>query len=99
MRAMTESTRSAGRVATLAVLLFLVWVAPVTAHAGGGPFGLGLIIGSPTGISGKVYFNKQNALDFAIGAAFVNQRGFHIHADYLWHPVMLTQDDAFFLPL
>src|SRR5262245_25005036 len=82
-------------VALAAVLL----AAPATARAGGGPFGLGLIIGSPTGLSGKVYFTKMNALDFAVGAAFVNERGFHLHADYLWHPVMLTQDEAFFLPL
>jgi len=70
-----------------------------SARAEGGPFGLGLILGSPTGIDGKIYFNKQNALDFAVGEAFVNERGLHIHADYLWHPVMLTQDEAFFLPL
>jgi len=69
------------------------------AHADGGPFGLGLILGSPTGIAGKLYFNKQNALDFAVGEAFLNQRGFDVHVDYLWHPVMLTQDEAFFLPL
>jgi hypothetical protein len=70
-----------------------------TARAEGGPFGLGLIVGSPTGLSGKVYFNKMNALDFGVGEAFINQRGFHLHVDYLWHPVMLAQDEAFFLPL
>lgn len=74
-------------------------LAVASARAEGGPFGLGLILGSPTGIDGKIYFNKQNALDFAVGEAFVNERGLHIHADYLWHPVMLTQDEAFFLPL
>jgi hypothetical protein len=68
------------------------------AHADGGPFGLGLILGSPTGVSGKLYFDKQNAIDFAVGEAFANERGFHVHVDYLWHPFMLTQDEAFFLP-
>lgn len=77
----------------------VVVLAVSSARAEGGPFGLGLILGSPTGIDGKIYFNKQNALDFAVGEAFVNERGLHIHADYLWHPVMLTQDEAFFLPL
>jgi hypothetical protein len=79
--------------------MLLVALATASARADGGPFGLGLILGSPTGIDGKLYFNKQNALDFAVGEAFVNERGFHLHADYLWHPVMLTQDEAFFLPL
>jgi hypothetical protein len=83
--------------AILAVVL-LAGLPAGTARADGGPFGLGLILGSPTGIDGKLYFNKQNALDFAVGEAFVNERGFHLHADYLWHPVMLTQDEAFFLP-
>ncbi len=82
----------------VALLGSLIW-APSGARADGGPFGLGLILGSPTGLSGKVYFNKMNALDFAVGEAFINQRGFHLHADFLWHPVMLTQTDAFFLPL
>jgi hypothetical protein len=68
------------------------------ARADGGPFGLGLILGSPTGISGKLYFNRQNALDFAVGEAFANERGLHFHVDYLWHPFMLAQDEGFSLP-
>jgi len=79
------------------VTVFLLAAGP--ARADGGPFGLGLILGSPTGISGKLYFNKANAIDFAVGEAFANERGFHVHVDYLWHPVMLTQDEAFYLPL
>jgi hypothetical protein len=68
------------------------------ARADGGPFGLGLILGSPTGVSGKLYFNRQNAIDFAVGEAFANERGFHFHLDYLWHPFMLAQDEGFSLP-
>lgn len=84
---------------TFALTIMLVAAVSEPARADGGPFGLGLILGSPTGLSGKVYFDKMNALDFAVGEAFINQRGFHLHVDYLWHPVMLTQDEAFFLPL
>jgi hypothetical protein len=84
----------------VALLVFLsALAAGARARADGGPFGLGLIVGSPTGISGKLYFNRQNALDFAVGEAFLNERGLHIHVDYLWHPVILTQDEAFTLPL
>jgi hypothetical protein len=83
-----------------AVAALLVLATPRPARADGGPFGLGLIIGSPTGISGKYYLGGTGeAIDFAIGGALGGDRGLHVHADYLWHPVMLTQDAAFNLPL
>jgi hypothetical protein len=81
------------------VLVLVVVLAGSPAFAQGGSFGLGIIIGSPTGLSGKVYLDRQNAIDFALGAAFVGGRGLHAHVDYLWHPVMLADDAAFFLPL
>jgi hypothetical protein len=74
-------------------------LAPRRAAAEGGPFGLGLILGSPTGFSAKLYLNRRNALDFALGFSFLNRRGVAAHVDYLWHPVMLADDEAFFLPL
>src|SRR5688572_23975347 len=80
-------------------LTMIILLAPLRARAAGGPFGLGLIIGSPTGLSGKLYLNRQNAIDFALGAAFLSSRGLHAHVDYLWHPIMLTQDAGFFMPL
>jgi hypothetical protein len=86
--------------AAAAVALVALVAAPRTAAAEGGPFGLGLIIGSPTGISGKYYLGGSgNAMDFAVGGAVASNRGLHVHADYLWHPVMLTRDDSFNLPL
>ncbi len=87
------------RRAVVLVLLLALTAAAAPARAAGGPFGLGLILGSPTGVSGKVYFNRSNAIDFAVGEAFANARGLHFHVDYLWHPVMLTEGEAFFLPL
>ena len=75
--------------------------APRPARADGGPFGIGLIVGSPTGLSMKYYLGESgdNAIDAAIGAAFVGSSGYHLHADYLWHPIVLTTDPAFKLPL
>lgn len=69
------------------------------ARAEGGPFGLGIILGSPTGVSAKLYLNKKNAVDAAVGFSLLGGSGIHVHADYLWHPIMLTADDAFYLPL
>ena len=81
------------------VMSTAMFAARAPARAEGGPFGLGLILGSPTGVSAKLYLNKRNAIDFALGFAFLNRRGIAVHADYLWHPVMLATDEAFFLPL
>ena len=73
---------------------------PRRAHADGGPFGLGLIIGSPTGVSAKYYLGGgDQAIDAAVGFAFIGNGGIQLHADYLWHPIMLTQDTSFSLPM
>jgi len=63
-----------------------------------GVFGVGLIVGEPTGVSAKYYLTDDAALDFAIGGAFVG-RGFQVHGDYLWHPWVLEQKDSFALPV
>ena len=87
-------------VVALAVLVTSVVVLPRRAHAEGGPFGLGLIVGSPTGLSMKYYLGESGqAIDAALGAAFIGADGLHAHADYLWHPFLLTDDPAFSLPL
>ena len=60
-------------------------------------FGLGLIIGKPTGISAKLWTSNDNAFDFGLGWSYGGDRfgrydGYynggsrtHIHMDYLWH--------------
>jgi hypothetical protein len=64
-------------------------------------FGLGIMIGAPTGLSGKYFTGPSTAIDFGIGgiAAYRGRDGIHIHADYLWHPLSLVSDPAFELPL
>lgn len=85
------------RTLALAALLSTAVARPV--HAAGGDFGLGLIIGSPTGISGKYYLEKAHAIDFAAGGTLIGSRGLGVHADYLWHPVVLAREQAFDLAL
>ncbi len=70
-----------------------------SAHADGGPFGVGLTIGSPTGFNAKLYLNRSNAIDFGFGAALVGERGVTLHADYLWHPFVLTEQATFSMPV
>ena len=48
-------------------------------------FGLGVILGEPTGISGKSWLNRRNAVDGGLAWSFRGEGSLHIHADYLWH--------------
>jgi hypothetical protein len=48
-------------------------------------FGLGLIIGEPTGVSGKYFLDKKSAIDGAFAWSFVNYGALNIHGDYLYH--------------
>lgn len=64
-------------------------------------FGLGIMLGAPTGLSGKYFLGPDTALDFGVGTIYEyrNRRGFHAHVDFLWHPVSLVSAPAFELPL
>ena len=60
-------------------------------------FGLGVIIGEPTGISAKLWTSTVNAFDFGLGwsiggdrignnkGAYDGGSRAHFHMDYLWH--------------
>lgn len=60
-----------------------------------GAFGLGLILGEPTGISARYYLGDQ-AIQAAVGSAFVGG-GLQVHGDYVWHPWVLERRDSFAL--
>jgi hypothetical protein len=79
--------------AVIAFCLFVVGQASVGQER---TFGLGVIIGEPTGISAKLWTTPVNAFDFGLGWSvggdrFGNYNGFnggnrvHFHMDYLWH--------------
>ncbi len=80
--------RGAGRFLALAILLFAAGSAG-PAQAGPKNLGLGLVLGEPTAVSGKVWMNSENAFDFAIGGfGYYYGRhygGLNVHGDYLWH--------------
>ena len=48
-------------------------------------FGIGIILGEPTGISAKYWLNNLNAFDYALGSSFASNGRVHLHVDYLWH--------------
>lgn len=54
--------------------------APATA-AEHGPIGLGLMLGDPTGFTGKILLSDMIALNIVLGAAWYNGNNFHTHVD------------------
>ncbi|MCG8422730.1 MAG: hypothetical protein MJE77_32855 [Proteobacteria bacterium] len=73
------------------------WADGTSIGAEKGAFGLGLILGEPTGISAKLYLDDSTAVDGAAGVAIIGG-GLHVHGDYLWHPWVLEERDMFVLP-
>ena len=61
--------------------------------------GLGIILGEPTGISGKYWLNESNAVDFGIAYSFVgSSSSASLHADYLYHLFNAIESD-YILPV
>ena len=65
-------------------------------------FGLGVMVGFPTGLAGKFHLSESPlALQFGAGAYYQvhDNYGRHIHADMLWHPLALSETDSFRIPV
>jgi hypothetical protein len=75
--------------------LFMIFAKPALAQDHG--FGLGFIVGEPTGLSAKLWTSRTNAFDFGLGFSVGGDRisnhnyvyngdsRIHFHMDYLWH--------------
>jgi hypothetical protein len=69
----------------LAGALLLGSVAAGEAAAQSRDFGLGFIVGEPTGLSAKAWQSRTRAVDFAAAWSFDGDDAFHFHVDYLVH--------------
>jgi hypothetical protein len=84
-----------GRIICAALLMFSI--APL-AQAQNHGFGLGVILGEPTGISAKGWTTLNNAIDVGAAWSFRRKGSFHLHADYLWHfPNLIQSSERFVL--
>ena len=87
----------------MAALAILTWTSaadarPPTVQKG---FGLGVMVGAPTGLSGKLYLDRSPmAIQFGLGTYHQTHAhdGLHVHGDVLWHPAVLASTPAFDLP-
>ena len=50
-----------------------------------GNFGIGIILGEPTGLSAKLYTGSSTAFDFAAAWSFKGDGNLLLQADYVWH--------------
>lgn len=62
-------------------------------------FGLGVMIGEPTGLSMKTWVASDRALAFGVAWSLSRSRYLHVHADYLWHKMDLIHVNKGKLPL
>ena len=74
--------------------IVLIIAKPIAAQDHG--FGMGIILGEPTGLSAKLWTSSNNAFDFGLGVGlggdrikyngiYDNSGRVHFHMDYLWH--------------
>lgn len=95
---MRPSTLASGCALATVATLAAVTAAPAAADGvEKGAFGIGLVIGEPTGVAAKLYLHDDQALQAAVGFSPVVD-GFQVHVDYVFHPFILEERDAFTLP-
>lgn len=68
---------------TILSILLIICLATVKGQDFG--FGLGIMVGEPTGISGKSWIGGDRAIDFGLAWGLWRGGYLHVHADYLFH--------------
>ncbi len=58
---------------------------PATAVAQSRPFGAGVILGAPTGLSAKYWLSRDRAVDFAAAWSFDGDDRIQLMVDHVWH--------------
>ena len=85
---------------TLVLSALIVLSLSGMAAARGGKFGLGVIVGEPTGPSFKYWTTGRTAIDGAAAWSMAENAGMHLHADYLfYHNFSLIKVDKGRMPL
>ncbi len=67
----------------ICMLTSMLVSATVTAQESG--FGLGVIVGEPTGLSWKFWTGNVTAVDGAAAWSFADKSALHLHADLIFH--------------
>lgn len=75
------------KIKNIAILFTIIFISTINAQSNG--IGVGLIVGEPTGISGKYWTGSTTAFDAGLAWSFIDENAFQIHADYLFHNIRL----------
>ncbi len=71
-------------------------------YTSNGKFGLGIELGTPAGLNGKLFLSPNRALNFGVGwlydSYYRDGEGIHLYLDHLWHPVSISDNPTFKLP-
>jgi hypothetical protein len=73
------------------ILVLVILSIPGLSSAQQRGFGLGIILGEPTGISFKSWTGSKTAVDGGIAWSFEHGGSFHLHVDYLIHNFRLME--------
>ena len=61
-------------------------------------FGLGVILGEPTGISAKYWTSGSSAMNFGLGYSFTSTKSlFYLYGDYVFHSLDMIRSDENFV--
>jgi len=86
---MTSSSKTSLLVGALLTLGILCLAAPSTASAqevgNSRNFGLGIALGSPSGVTAEYYLSPKNAIQGTVGLGFVGGNHLNVTVDYLYH--------------
>jgi len=67
------------------VILLIVFLAANASAMERKKFGIGVILGEPTGITGKIMLDNNSAIDAGVGWETSGDNELHIYGDYLFH--------------
>ena len=82
---MMKSFRSKIVVLQCALVMVMLLSSLSTAAAEEKNFGLGVMVGEPTGLSANYFLSKDNSIDLAVAWNVSGNNDSVLHADYLWY--------------
>lgn len=96
---MEDTTNMKKRVLLAGLLACALGLGSVSAQQAGttNSFGVGIILGEPTGVSAKLWLDRTSALDLAAGWN-LREDNFYVHMDYLFHFYRIVLDGGARLP-
>ncbi len=75
------------------IFMCVLLLVPYQAFSEDSPFGLGIMLGEPTGISAKHWLTGSTAIDGGMAWSFADETRMHVHCDWLMHNFSILADE------